>query len=657
MSLSGNVSTTSYEGRYITLSWSGTQDIANNKTVISWTLKGAGKGQAGWYMTGPIEVKINGDVVYSSSNRFKLYNGTVIKKDSKPITHNTDGKKSIKIEIRAAIYSSSYNKSGEKSFALDTIPRKATITYAPNFTDDENPKITYSNPAGTNVTKLEVGIFKTDGKTALVGYREVSRKGNTYTFSLTTDERNRLRNNCKDAKNMNVRFYIKTTIGSTTYLHYNAQKLTIANATPTIAPTAKGTGTYTGDINRWFKNEDTINCNFNCELKKGATIKNCKLICGTQSKDLGTSPTGTLENINDDKIQFILIDSRGYEVKKTISGTLINYVPLTCNIEVTPYLNVGNKDDKDEITTDSDSGEQVNQTQTVGNEEEATTVNYRVSAKGSFFVGNIKGGEENKLSLSVLYRVLDETNWNTVAPPNNYITINNNFYSLKNYEIKDLDYQKVYEFKVIATDNIKTITSQSVSVTAQPAFDWGHNSFNFNIPINCKPQTWATSRREMAGSNYTKLTTKQRYVPSGGALQLSNSDINGVNGLFFNYDIVDNIGEGIFFPLYPTTDAEKAMVWLKPGETVYPGDNNLEEALSYQRYGQLFINRSGNLRMILGIVPGRLNLTDMIQTSNSDQWWLPDSATKKYKYLVVTIQGVVTTDDTPYGDAKLAYKK
>ena len=57
MASSGSFNTTGYEGRYLTFRWQITKtDIENNKTTISWTLTGAGTGQAGWYKAGNFAV-------------------------------------------------------------------------------------------------------------------------------------------------------------------------------------------------------------------------------------------------------------------------------------------------------------------------------------------------------------------------------------------------------------------------------------------------------------------------------------------------------------------------------------------------------------------------------------------------------------------------
>ena len=63
MALSGKVTTGEYSNRSVTLNWSATQDIANNRSTISWNLKGSGS-YSGWVRVNEVRIKINGSQVY-----------------------------------------------------------------------------------------------------------------------------------------------------------------------------------------------------------------------------------------------------------------------------------------------------------------------------------------------------------------------------------------------------------------------------------------------------------------------------------------------------------------------------------------------------------------------------------------------------------------
>ena len=123
MATSGSFNTSSYEGRYLTFAWSiKSQDVATNKTVISWSLKGAG-GDSTWYKSGNFKVVIAGATVYSSATRIQLSKGTVVASGTHTFVHNADGSKSFTASAEAGIYTTAVNCTGSGSFTLDTIPR------------------------------------------------------------------------------------------------------------------------------------------------------------------------------------------------------------------------------------------------------------------------------------------------------------------------------------------------------------------------------------------------------------------------------------------------------------------------------------------------------------------------------------------------------
>lgn len=124
MASSGYFNTSSYDGRYLQFSWKRTaQNIANNTSTISWTLKGAGTGGVDWYNAGNFKVVIAGETVFSSTNRIKLYNGTVVASGTYTFKHNADGTKSFAASAEAGIYTVAVNCKGSDTFELDAVPR------------------------------------------------------------------------------------------------------------------------------------------------------------------------------------------------------------------------------------------------------------------------------------------------------------------------------------------------------------------------------------------------------------------------------------------------------------------------------------------------------------------------------------------------------
>ena len=138
MASSGYFNTSGYEGRYLTFAWSiKSQDVAANKTIINWSLTGAG-GDSTWYKSGNFKVVIAGVTVYSSATRIQLSKGTVVASGSHTLVHNADGSKSFTASAEAGIYTTAVNCTGSGTFTLDTIPRASqpSLVTWPETTND-----------------------------------------------------------------------------------------------------------------------------------------------------------------------------------------------------------------------------------------------------------------------------------------------------------------------------------------------------------------------------------------------------------------------------------------------------------------------------------------------------------------------------------------
>lgn len=129
MALKGSVTTGAYSDRSVTLSWTATQSIANNKSTIKWTLKGSGS-YSGWVRISEVRIKIDGKQVFyrNSDHHTDAYNGTEICKGTTTLNHNADGSKSFSISVEAGIYQWDINKKGSKTFSLNVIPRASSIS-------------------------------------------------------------------------------------------------------------------------------------------------------------------------------------------------------------------------------------------------------------------------------------------------------------------------------------------------------------------------------------------------------------------------------------------------------------------------------------------------------------------------------------------------
>ena len=473
--------------------------IADNTTTIYWELKGSVSPSNSWMMCGGFTVVIDGETVFSKSTdyRAKVFNGTVVASGTKTIKHNTDGSRNFSASASAGIWTYAVNKSGSGSWALDNIPRQATLTAAPNFNDEENPVITYSNPAGNAVESLKACIADTNGYYLFAEYRDIDKVGNTYTFTLTDAERNAIRNASVNSNELAVKFYITTVIGGITYYSILDKVVSIVNAMPTIAPTAIDRGSnsayLTGDNDGIIiKGHNSISWAVNATAHKGASIKSYSVVCGGKSS---TASSGVFGNVESGEIVFSATDSRGNTTTQILSRQLIDYIRLTCNLDASAP------------TTDGVM---------------------RFAVKGNFFNGSF-GAINNVLTVQYRYKANSE-DYGAWQPLTAAIT-DNSF--MANGELSGLDYQSTYTIQARAIDKVFYGGVESVErkVKTTPVFDWGAEDFNFNVPVSINHEPiadWIVESGESSGWFYRKWS-------SGIAECWKIHYVNGVNAAAKNY--------------------------------------------------------------------------------------------------------------------------
>ena len=337
-SRSGSFDTGGYDGRYLHFEWGiVSQSTNSNRTHIWWTLKGAGGRTDDWYVSGPIRLWINGSQVVAQEGRINLMNGTVVGSGNDfIINHDSSGKASFSANAEGAIWTYALNVWGSGSWTLPDIPRKATITSAPDFNDTDNPKVEYSNKAGSSVSSLKIGIYSTDGNTAYAAYRDISKTGSSYTFELTDTERNALRNATPNSNTMKVRFYIQTVIGSTTFVDYAEKTLTIVDGNPTFTATYEDsnatTVAITSDNQKIIQGQSTLQINVSSlSAKKGASIStvvatiNGTNYSGTVSGTSSTISVGTLNVSSNLNGTVKVTDTRGNVTEQALTITVLGW--------------------------------------------------------------------------------------------------------------------------------------------------------------------------------------------------------------------------------------------------------------------------------------------------------------------------------------------
>ena len=481
MASSGSFETTACVDRTLTFKWEiVSQDSANNQTTISWQLYGSGPYTGRYVTCGGFKVTIDGEVVYEkpTSYRVDVYNNQVVASGTKTIKHNADGTKTFSASAEAGIYYYAVNCYGNGSWSLTQIPKAATITSAPNFTDEDSPTLFYSNGAGNNVTSLQACISFT-GATDDIAYRNIPKTTTTYTFSFTDAERNKLRQAVVGSNSRSVIFFVRTVIGGTTYHSTLTRTLTIVNGNPVISnasvvDTDSTCIALTGDANKLIRYYSDAKVSYTASVRKFATLASQSASNGSTSS---SSNPATFSNTSSGTYTITITDNRGNRASQTISKTLINYVKLTCNMNLTAPSAKGN-------------------------------MSFQIN--GNYFNGSF-GAQSN--SLTVQYRYKQDNgsygSWVTVSA-----TKSGNTYKA-NISLTGLDYRSKYTFQARAVDKLATITTAEQTVRTPPVFDWGEDDFNFNVPVQMNGHT-VLRHNEDANNVVLSASGGHIYIRPGG---------------------------------------------------------------------------------------------------------------------------------------------
>ena len=132
--------------------------------------------------------------------------------------------------VRANASNGTYR--GYSTVVTTSTHNKATISNAPDINHGATLTITYSNPSSS---AIQIGLFKTDGSTALAGYRNCS--GTSYTFTFTDSELDTIYKAYGNNSTMSARVYLKT---ANSYTDYKTITITLKGNQKTIRENVSG---------------------------------------------------------------------------------------------------------------------------------------------------------------------------------------------------------------------------------------------------------------------------------------------------------------------------------------------------------------------------------------------------------------------------------
>ncbi len=437
----------------------------DNTSTIQWEVDLSERGAA--YSSNPyrkIAVSIDGKaqeyVTYSAapgSGEFRR-----LLTSASTIEHNFDGSKTC--EVMVQIQSQAYKTEAEAAasawttgiyetlkgtITLDSFDRIPKILTAPNFTDEDDPEITYSNPLGEDMAILEACIANSIGTEIYVPYREISKTGNSYTFNLTISNRDTLRE-AAGGSTLPVRFYIRYWLDGQMQWTFVNRTMTLDDTVPTLNPVVRDEDTdivaLTKDNQKVILGYSNIYAEVGATPPAGAAIISQKIKCGTRYV---STTSGTFINAETNVLEFSVRDSRGNVASTTKTLEVIPYIKPTCNQTV--RLNLDGS--------------------------------IALTVKGNYFDSTFGDkGVANTLSIQNRWRESGNawSDWNTIDVL--ISEISNNTYTLT-ATMSGFDPSGTYEFQSKAVDKLSYAESAVDSVVLKPIFDWGKYDFNFNVPV------------------------------------------------------------------------------------------------------------------------------------------------------------------------------
>ncbi len=463
MATNGYVSVAATPHDELRFSWwysASDQSIPDNQTLLRWKMEliadSYGAINAGGEYAGqsPWRIVVDGQT-FTGAKNLTIANGQTkeLAAGTKLISHNADGSRSFAFSFSQEFYITFGGKyievvSGSGTGVLDTIPRYAALVSAPDFTDEEDPKITYSNPAGSAVTALEAAIYAADGTAAYVPYQPVSPTGSEHTFALSA-YRTALQNATPNSNALPVLFCLRTTIGTAVDVKTLPRTMTVVNGAPVLSPEVTDSSdaafALTGSRQKLIRYISNAAVTVGAVAQKGAGITQVGVTNGSQT----LAGDGTFSGVESPVFTFYATDSRGNTktetVDKTADGNWVPYVRLTCVVD-------GGMPDGDG--------------------------NFTFRVKGTCYNGSF-GAQSNTLLVYYRYKEAggSDGTWTAMS-----VSQTDDSYTAR-ADIK-LDYEKSYVFEAYAQDAVDTAYTPEKPVKATPVFDWGKEDFNINGTLN-----------------------------------------------------------------------------------------------------------------------------------------------------------------------------
>lgn len=455
-------------------------------------------------------------VAFSTSETSKSTAFTAAQKEE--IFKHLDGRSSASVKVDLQTFDGNTHIGSREYFGTVSAPGASTVKNVNGqMTKYNNPRdvyvdqqiiidLTRNDNEFTHTVEITVGGFK----------KTFTGVGTRVTWTPSSAEQDAIYTEMANASVMDGNIRVYTYYGAEVVRSYTDNDINfyVRNSDPlfnegqvSFADINPETLAVTGNDQYVIQNLShlTVRVDSAATGQNGATISQYEISIAGQTKSLTSAGSVTFESINaeyDTELSVKAVDSRGISttVKKTVK--VLSYANPTLEALVNRLNNFENQ------TTITANGE-----------------------LSSFYVDGV---EKNAITaLQYRFKESSATTWGAWVPFD--LLTGGTSYSVEAME--DLDNTKSYNVEVQVSDKLRTTTVARAVSTGKPIlfidaikksiglgdFPVGENEFFVNMAM-------------MLGAN--------RWASRGAAFNAGNSDMVGLNGLFFA-DVADNNGEGL----------------------------------------------------------------------------------------------------------------
>jgi len=383
-----------------------------------------------------------------------FYKGeTTIMEENRTQYHNDDGSSPTR-NVGASWYGS-FGGSGETyvDVVFPKIDRYPMITSAPNFSDEDNPTITYTTNVGFTDSITEICMKLVETGDPIIDYREVNVSNGSYTFEFTNEERNVLRNSTPNSNTVTIYILLRTMVNGIKYFSTVTRTMTIVNGNPTFTHSELETDSNvisvlgTSSADTIIQNASKMKVTIVPTALKGSTIASVRVASGVNyAQTKTTSPYEFIIPVTVRSFTAFVTDSRGNTKSTAVAKTLIEYNPVSL------------------ITFEF-------------KRENPTSSNVILNLEANYYQKTFN----NTANVPTVKWKLDDGTLTTIPSSNYSIDTTNNKLKITNYEITNvLDYRNKGTFTIVVQDLLTSATDKQEVLKGIPTFDYGEHDLQVN---------------------------------------------------------------------------------------------------------------------------------------------------------------------------------